>query len=59
MIHTIVKQACGFVLFTTLVFSFSKVWSQAVTQPLPAWQEGQLDIHHINTGRGNAMEPPC
>ena len=20
----------------------------------PAWQEGYLDIHHINTGRGNA-----
>ena len=23
-------------------------------QPLPAWQEGYLDLHHINTGRGNA-----
>ena len=22
--------------------------------PLPAWQEGELDIHHINTGRGEA-----
>lgn len=22
--------------------------------PLPRWQEGYLDIHHINTGRGNA-----
>ena len=25
-----------------------------VGQPLPAWQEGCLDLHHINTGRGNA-----
>jgi len=25
-----------------------------VGQPLPAWQDGYLDLHHINTGRGNA-----
>lgn len=25
-----------------------------VGQPLPTWQEGYLDLHHINTGRGNA-----
>lgn len=25
-----------------------------IGQPLPAWQEGCLDLHHINTGRGNA-----
>ena len=23
-------------------------------KPLPAWQPGYLDLHHINTGRGNA-----
>jgi len=23
-------------------------------RPLPAWQEGELEIHHINTGRGEA-----
>ncbi|MCW3466984.1 hypothetical protein [Chitinophaga nivalis] len=23
--------------------------------PLPAWKEGYLDLHHINTGKGNAM----
>ena len=23
-------------------------------KPLPGWQEGYLDLHHINTGRGNA-----
>lgn len=26
-----------------------------VGQPLPAWQPGELDIHHINTGRGDAV----
>jgi len=25
-----------------------------IGRPLPAWQEGMLDLHHINTGRGNA-----
>lgn len=24
-------------------------------QPLPAWRRGELDIHHINTGRGEAQ----
>jgi glyoxylase-like metal-dependent hydrolase (beta-lactamase superfamily II) len=27
---------------------------QTVNQPLPAWTEGTLDIHQINTGRGNS-----
>lgn len=25
-----------------------------IGEPLPAWREGELDIHHINTGRGDA-----
>jgi hypothetical protein len=25
-----------------------------IGEPLPAWKEGWLDLHHINTGRGNA-----
>lgn len=28
--------------------------AQTVGQALPAWTEGTLDIHHINTGRGNS-----
>lgn len=28
--------------------------AQQVGQPLAVWREGQLDIHHINTGQGNA-----
>ncbi|MGY0561555.1 ComEC/Rec2 family competence protein [Luteimonas sp. A277] len=29
--------------------------SNVVGQPLPAWSPGELDIHHINTGRGDAL----
>lgn len=25
-----------------------------IGKPLPAWRDGELDIHHINTGRGEA-----
>ena len=28
--------------------------AQIVGQALPKWTPGTLDIHHINTGRGNA-----
>lgn len=28
--------------------------AQEPGKPLPAWQEGYLDIHHINTGHGDA-----
>ncbi|MGE8221009.1 MAG: ComEC/Rec2 family competence protein [Stenotrophomonas acidaminiphila] len=26
-----------------------------IGQPLPPWRDGELDIHHINTGRGDAL----
>jgi beta-lactamase superfamily II metal-dependent hydrolase len=29
-------------------------FAQSVGQPLAVWRAGQLDIHHINTGQGNA-----
>jgi beta-lactamase superfamily II metal-dependent hydrolase len=29
-------------------------FAQQIGQPLPAWSPGVLDIHQINTGRGNA-----
>ncbi|KAF1713771.1 hypothetical protein CSC74_16895 [Pseudoxanthomonas yeongjuensis] len=28
--------------------------AQDIGQPLPAWRQGELDIHHINTGRGES-----
>ncbi|MDO1499525.1 hypothetical protein Q2T40_04890 [Winogradskyella maritima] len=32
---------------TTCLFSIAQ-------EQLPAWQEGMMDIHHINTGRGDS-----
>ncbi len=43
-----------------LLICISIGWQELHAQPaetgkaLPAWQKGFLDIHHINTGRGNA-----
>ncbi len=33
---------------------FTDVYAQVIGEKLPSWKSGQLDIHHINTGRGNA-----
>ncbi len=38
----------------TFCFFFITVLSRAQLPNLSAWQEGYLDIHHINTGSGNA-----
>jgi len=60
-------QICKHVFAGTVLCLFSLVetslWAQpgdsilsvaVVGQPLPAWRPGFLDLHHINTGRGNA-----
>ncbi len=31
-----------------------KAQEAIIGQPLPAWKEGYLDLHHINTGRGSS-----
>ncbi|WP_153798403.1 hypothetical protein [Foetidibacter luteolus] len=44
-----------FATFLVLLFFYQSI--AQVVEPgkaLPAWQEGFLDLHHINTGRGNA-----
>ena len=41
-------------LFILAAFVVRSQSVATVGQPLPAWQEGYLDLHHINTGRGNA-----
>lgn len=33
-------------------FYTSIVSAQEIGKPLPKWKEGQMEIHHINTGRG-------
>ena len=42
------------IIFLLLVTHTSVAIAQQIGQPLPVWQEGKLDIHHINTGQGNA-----
>ncbi|MFD2933520.1 ComEC/Rec2 family competence protein [Spirosoma flavum] len=41
------------VLGAELLLSIATV-AQQIGKPLAVWQTGQLDIHHINTGQGNA-----
>ncbi len=37
-----------------LIYKFCIAPTIIVGEPLPAWQKGYLDLHHINTGRGSA-----
>lgn len=39
-----------------VIFSICSIhgYAQEQGQPLPSWTEGTLDLHHINTGRGDA-----
>ncbi|HYU43703.1 MAG TPA: hypothetical protein VEQ84_16265 [Vicinamibacteria bacterium] len=45
------RAACGALM---AVLAAAPVSAQSVGQPLPRWTPGTLDIHQINTGRGNA-----
>ncbi|GAB4023512.1 ComEC/Rec2 family competence protein [Spirosoma koreense] len=44
--------------FQLILIGLLTVWvdglAQQVGQPFPVWQPGELAIHHINTGQGNA-----
>lgn len=43
-------------IFTSGIALFSSImlFGQEVGQPLPAWNEGEMEIHHIYTGRGES-----
>lgn len=43
-----------YILISTLLLSIGAAAQEDTDRPLPPWQKGFLDIHHINTGRGNA-----
>ena len=43
----------GFILLTLSVL-YHQGSAQVVGGPLPPWREGYLDLHHINTGHGDA-----
>jgi len=54
--------ASGLALFvglnSTVAMAFPTAAQEGDAQigsPLPAWRKGELDIHHINTGRGEAQ----
>jgi glyoxylase-like metal-dependent hydrolase (beta-lactamase superfamily II) len=46
------KISIGLTAFLILSIAYS--FAQEVGQPLPPWKEGYLDLHHINTGHGDA-----
>lgn len=42
-------------IFVLVALAFSlHGFSQQAGKPLPAWEEGMMDLHHINTGRAEA-----
>ncbi len=41
-------------IFLGLLLCSLHSFGQELGDQLPSWQEGMMDIHHINTGRGNA-----
>ncbi len=42
------------VLFLIGVISLAKAFALTRGDQIPSWKEGMMDIHHINTGRGDA-----
>jgi beta-lactamase superfamily II metal-dependent hydrolase len=42
-----------YLIFFTFCFSFLK--AQGVGDVIPLWSEGYLDIHHVNTGKGECI----
>jgi len=42
------------VLVVVMWAVFAEAAAPQVGQPLPAWQEGMIDLHFINTGKGDA-----
>lgn len=47
------RVSCVVLLAAICHLTASLVCAQTVGAPLPPWSEGTLDIHQINTGRGN------
>ncbi len=42
------------ILLISIFFLFFQTYAQNLGEALSSWEEGYLDIHHINTGRGDA-----
>jgi hypothetical protein len=50
--HRHMIRLMNFILANLVIYS--SLMAQQVGQKLPLWQPGYLDIHHINTGHGDA-----
>lgn len=48
------RFATSFVGILSIVLSFSPSGAQTVGEVLPPWTPGTLDVHQINTGKGDA-----
>ena len=42
------------IVFLSCLISVTFGFSQTIDNELPSWKKGMMDIHHINTGRGDA-----
>ena len=56
VIHSDMKKILIFLFCFKIITGAAQSAAPIATigQPLPPWREGWLDLHHINTGRGNA-----
>jgi beta-lactamase superfamily II metal-dependent hydrolase len=41
--------------FAIFLFFFVKLFSQETGTVLPQWKQGEMEIHHVHTGRGEAV----
>lgn len=48
------KKILSVFLAAIIIYRYATAQDFIIGQPLPAWQQGCLDLHHINTGRGSA-----
>lgn len=48
------RSLCWLLLMLVFMVACPSTSRAQVGEPLPLWSEGQLDIHHINTGKGDA-----
>ncbi|MDF9832621.1 beta-lactamase superfamily II metal-dependent hydrolase [Ereboglobus sp. PH5-5] len=52
--NTLLPRVLALLVFAVAAIPFARAESVKVGDPLPPWSEGCLDIHHINTGRGES-----
>ena len=53
------RRSFCFSSFAVTALAAMRLGTQSEPKPLPPWQHGSLDLHHISTGRGNSMLAIC